>query len=277
MKRMTWQRILAFVIVMTMLFELLPMTSFAVEDGSVPNAGATSVSESAPTELSVIGEVPELRDATSKHFRLSDGSYAAVEYGIPIHFQGEDNSWEEIDNTLTYADVNGMYMSENGNEERSFADTLYLGQPVFVTHQDGYRVELSLMQQEEAVDEMPVDENTPESEENVDDETVDSALEEESDAIGNEEAGMPNEDAVPDESVMENEADIIVAEDTIMESISQDIQETTTAVDNDALNLSADESAILSDTEIIDEEVQQSLPRKVSLPLSLILVTVHLF
>ena len=148
MKRMTWQRILAFVIVMTMLFELLPMTSFAVEDGSVPNTDATSVSESASTELSVIGEVPELRDATSKQFRLSDGSYAAVEYGIPIHFQGEDNSWEEIDNTLTYIDANGMYMSENGNEERGFADTLYLGQPVFVTQQDGYQVELSLIQQE---------------------------------------------------------------------------------------------------------------------------------
>lgn len=138
MKRMTWQRILAFVIVMTMLFEFLPMTSFAVEDDSVLNSGATSVSESASTELSVIGEVPELRDATSKHFRLSDGSYAAVEYGIPIHFQGEDNTWEEIDNTLTYTNVEGMYMSENGTEERGFADTLYLGQPVFVTQQDGY-------------------------------------------------------------------------------------------------------------------------------------------
>ena len=255
MKRMTWQRILAFVIVMTMLFEFLPMTSFAVEDGSVPNSGATSVSESASTELSVIGEVPELRDATTKHFRLSDGSYAAVEYGIPIHFQGEDNAWVEIDNTLTYTNVEGMYMSENGTEERGFADTLYLGQPVFVTQQDGYQVELSLMQQEEAVDEMPVDENTPESEENVDDEAADSALEEESDAIGNEEAGMPNEDAIPDESVMENNADIIVAEDTIMESISLDIQETTTAVDNDALNLSEDEIAIMPDTEIIDEEM----------------------
>ena len=255
MKRMTWQRILAFVIVMTMLFEFLPMTSFAVEDDSVPNSGATSVSESASTELYVIGEVPELRDATSKHFRLSDGSYAAVEYGIPIHFQGEDNTWEEIDNTLTYTNVEGMYMSENGTEERGFADTLYLGQPVFVTQQDGYQVELSLMQQEEAVDEMPVDENTPESEESVVDEAVDSAPEEESDAIGNEEAGMPNEDAVPDESVMENDADIIVAEDTIMERTSLDIQETTTAVYNDALNLSEDEVAIMTDTEIIDEEV----------------------
>ena len=229
MKRMTWQRILAFVIVMTMLFELLPMASFAVEDGSAPNAGVPSVSESASTELYVIGEVSELRDATSKHFRLSDGSYAAVEYGIPIHFQGEDDIWEEIDNTLTYANVEGMYMSENGNEERGFADTLYLGQPVFVTQQDGYQVEMSLMQQEEAVDEMPVDEDTPESEE--------------------------NEDAATDEFVMENDADIIVAEDAIMESISLDTQETTTAVDNDVLNPAEDEITIITDTENIDEEV----------------------
>ena len=261
MKRMTWQRILAFVIVMTMLFELLPMTSFAAEGGSVPNSGATSASESASTELSVIGEVPELRDATSKHFRLSDGSYAAVEYGTQIHFQGEDNSWEEIDNTLTYTNVEGMYMSENGTEERGFADTLYLGQPVFVTQQDGYQVEMSLIQQEEAAEEMPVGENAPESEENVDDETVDSALEEESDAIWNEEADMPDEDAVPDEFVAEDEEGIIVVEDTIepeaMESISTNDVEITTDADNAALDLPEVEIATMTDTEIIDDEVAE--------------------
>ena len=257
MKRMTWQRILAFVIVMTMLFELLPMTSFAVEDGSASSTGATSVSEGASTELSVIGEVPELRDATSKQFRLSDGSYAAVEYGIPIHFQTEDNSWEEIDNTLTYANVNGMYMSENGNEERGFADTLYLGQPVFVTQQDGYQVELSLIQQEEAVEEMPVDENASEPTGDMDNEIADSTPDEESDTVGNEEADMPDEDTVPDESVMENDADIIVTEDTIMESISLDIQEAATAVDNDALDQPEDEIATLTDAEIIDEDVAE--------------------
>ena len=220
MKRMTWQRILAFVIVMTMLFELLPMTSFAVEDDSVPNSGATSVSESASTELSVIGEVPELRDATTKHFRLSDGSYAAVEYGIPIHFQGEDNAWEEIDNTLTYTNVEGMYMSENGTEERGFADTLYLGQPVFITQQDGYQVELSLMQQEEVVDEMPIGENNPASIEDMDDDTVDSISVEESGAT-----------------------------------------ETITDADIEALSLSEDEIASLTDTEITEEEpAEEGIP-----------------
>ena len=261
MKRMTWQRILAFVIVMTMLFELLPMTSFAVEDGSVPNTDATSVSESASTELSVIGEVPELRDATSKHFRLSDGSYAAVEYGTQIHFQGEDNSWEEIDNTLTYTNVEGMYMSENGTEERGFADMLYLGQPVFVTKQDGYQVELSLLQQEEAVEEIPVDENVSESTEDIDNEIADSPPVEESDAVWNEEADMPDEDAVPDEFVAEDEEGIIVVEDTIepeaMESISTNDVEITTDADNAALDLPEVEIATMTDTEIIDDEVAE--------------------
>ncbi len=253
MKRITWQRILAFVIVMTMLFELLPMTSFAVEDGSGSNTGTASISESARAELSVIGEVPELRDATSKQFRLSDGSYAAVEYGIPIHFQTEDNSWEEIDNTLTYADANGMYTSENGTEARGFADKLYLDQPVFVTQQDGYQVELSLMQQEEAVEEMPVNEPPSESEDELSEEIVDS--------IGNEEADMPTEDAAADEYVVEGEADIIVEEETIeleaMENSTLDDAEIFINPDYAAQNLTENEITAMAGNEVINDDVSE--------------------
>lgn len=157
MKQSIWQRVLAFIIVLTMCFELLPMTTFAVEDTSVSSSDTLPATGTASIELSVISEVQELRDATSKHFRLSDGSYAAVEYGIPVHYQVEGTAWEEIDNTLTYADDSGMFFSENGVEARGYTDTLYLNQPAFVSQYGGYEVEISLLQQSDATDENSVD------------------------------------------------------------------------------------------------------------------------
>ena len=47
-----------------------------------------------------MGEIEELRDHTVKQFRLSDGSYAAVNYGIPVHYLNDSNQWADVDNTL---------------------------------------------------------------------------------------------------------------------------------------------------------------------------------
>ena len=48
----------------------------------------------------VVGEVEELRGANEKHFRLSDGSFAALSYEETVHFLDENGEWQEIDNSL---------------------------------------------------------------------------------------------------------------------------------------------------------------------------------
>ena len=93
----------------------------------------------------VAGEVPELRDESVKHFRMEDGSFIAVDYGIPVHYLDEDAGWQDIDNTLhpvetgngngyaTYgieqssAVGSDTYAAANGEDEKTFAADLYSG------------------------------------------------------------------------------------------------------------------------------------------------------
>ena len=59
--------------------------------------------ELAPGEASsqVVGEVTEHRGEGEKHFRMEDGSFLAVNYGVPVHYTLDGETWEDIDNTLT--------------------------------------------------------------------------------------------------------------------------------------------------------------------------------
>ena len=80
--------------------------------------------------VSVTGEVEELRSENEKHYRLSDGSYIAVDYGMPVHYaqgDGEHAVWMDIDNTLSAAAAQmstgstPVYTAINGSEVKSFA------------------------------------------------------------------------------------------------------------------------------------------------------------
>lgn len=48
----------------------------------------------------IISEDVDKRDKYSKQFRLDDGSYMAVSYNIPIHYQNGNGKWEDFDNSL---------------------------------------------------------------------------------------------------------------------------------------------------------------------------------
>lgn len=43
---------------------------------------------------SVVSEESTLREQSTKHFRLSDGSYMAVVYNEPVHYK-QGNEWAE--------------------------------------------------------------------------------------------------------------------------------------------------------------------------------------
>lgn len=55
---------------------------------------------------SVVSEESTLREQSTKHFRLSDGSYMAVVYNEPVHYK-QGNEWAEIDNSLVSASLVG--------------------------------------------------------------------------------------------------------------------------------------------------------------------------
>ena len=76
-----------------------------------------------------IVEIESLREESSKHFQLEDGSYQAIAYGAAVHRMDADGKWRDIDNRL-YADrtESGSYSTQDGRfsfAESVSADELY--------------------------------------------------------------------------------------------------------------------------------------------------------
>ena len=68
----------------------------------------------------------DARDEFQKDYRLSDGSFIAVEYGVPVHYE-EDGEWQDIDNRLepiAMYDGTDVYQTVNGDVSQSFSASL---------------------------------------------------------------------------------------------------------------------------------------------------------
>ena len=79
----------------------------------------------------VISEQFDKRDACSKHFKMSDGSYQAVLYNEAVHFWDKDKKqFVDIDNRLTFKakdnnKINKKITKEELSEVENYLD--YLG------------------------------------------------------------------------------------------------------------------------------------------------------
>ena len=166
------QKLLSLLLVLAMLTQILPAAVFATEEEGAYAEKETAASESettaektadaleesaaqaadasadAPAE--VLFEEASLREETVKQFRMSDGSYVAVQYDTPVHYQDEDGAWQDIDNTLRPEAANDAqtYSAQNGEDRLSFAASLADGS-LFATSFGGYGVQMSLYGQPE--------------------------------------------------------------------------------------------------------------------------------
>lgn len=151
-------RSLAVFLTLAMLIQLLPVQVLAVdEDEFTPEDVVLSeesediiapfeelaAEESMPADISF--EVEALREENIKQFRMNDGSYIAVQYATPVHYEDENGQWQDIDNTLYFDSVNTakVYSARNGQEYLSFAANLQ-GGDLFSTSFGDYSVHLSL-------------------------------------------------------------------------------------------------------------------------------------
>ena len=86
-----------------------------------------------------MGEVESLRTEDTKHFRMSDGSFSAVSYGIPVHYQDEDGNWKDINNvpvmTMSAAG-DDIYRIVNAESSIAFATTLAKGWLLTASYED---------------------------------------------------------------------------------------------------------------------------------------------
>ena len=68
-----------------------------------------------------MGEITDKRDANVKQFMLSDGTFEAVEYQYPVHYQ-KDGKWVDIDNTLIDS-ASSQNSSSSSEVSQSSADS----------------------------------------------------------------------------------------------------------------------------------------------------------
>ena len=98
-------RALAFFLMSLMVFYVLPVNCMqdivtalsAEETETTENEAEASLDE----EAYVLGEDVSKREESAKHFRMSDGSYVAVQYAEPVHYLDANGVYTEYDNTLT--------------------------------------------------------------------------------------------------------------------------------------------------------------------------------
>ena len=114
------RQVLSFVLSIVFVLELVPASALAVGSNSdlTEETEATDVLGTEETAC-VIGEMDELREEAVKHFRMSDGSFLAVQYDGPVHYQDTDGEWQNIDNTLQRS--GDRYVAQNGAVSKSFA------------------------------------------------------------------------------------------------------------------------------------------------------------
>ena len=82
-----------------------------------------SLMEKEKTEPNIISEVLEKRDEYIKHFYMSDGTFLATKYTLPVHFKTENGDWVEYDNTLEQQgdEDTGVYTTVLSNHPTSLA------------------------------------------------------------------------------------------------------------------------------------------------------------
>ena len=104
------KKIIASILVILLVSQVFPMNVFAEEITSEEYseeytdeyADETIVDNTETIEdVYIISEDTSKRDETTKHFLMSDGSYNAISYPLPVHYREDGTEeWAEIDNTL---------------------------------------------------------------------------------------------------------------------------------------------------------------------------------
>ncbi|MBR1758039.1 MAG: hypothetical protein IJ744_04840 [Lachnospiraceae bacterium] len=103
--------------------------------------------------LTVLQEVESLRDVREKHYRLSDGSFAAVYYDEPVQFEAADGSFHQIDNTIkeNTRDNKKIYSATAGELTKEFASSLQDGS-LFSMEYQKYQISLSALTKTDVID-----------------------------------------------------------------------------------------------------------------------------
>ena len=116
-----------------LLKHVLPIILSAMLLFSVLPVSASANNESTDEVASkIVREVVELREESVKHFLCEDGSYIAVSYAEPVHYE-KNGEWLEIDNTLVLSSEN-TYVPKSSDVAVSIPQSFSDGEQITATN-----------------------------------------------------------------------------------------------------------------------------------------------
>lgn len=113
----------SFAILLAIVGQIMSVTAFAVEEKSSSSASTVSYSgTNSDHGPEIVEELAALRTENEKHFRMSDGSYAVMQYMNAVHYKDSDGNWKDIRNTLSSGTYRGQsaYTLQAGNVSKAF-------------------------------------------------------------------------------------------------------------------------------------------------------------
>ena len=150
MKRTTFAKFLSIFLMVAFIFSCIPLAALAATPegaSSETNLTESATSNSNYTEIinTKVTELTALRTETSKHFKLTDGTYQAVYYGVPVHRKDANGMWQDIDNSLYLVSKNGSSTLKTHDNRAVFSKEFAFGEPVFSLNENGYSISMSLV------------------------------------------------------------------------------------------------------------------------------------
>ena len=95
------KKIISSILIVLLIMQILPMSVFAEEELTLDNESEECyIPEENIIEPKIISEITDKRDENTKHFLMSDGTFIAAQYNMPVHYQNEEKQWVEYDNSL---------------------------------------------------------------------------------------------------------------------------------------------------------------------------------
>ncbi len=118
-------KIISVILTICMMFGIISMVATAQSAAQMPTLTANV------SDCEIVKELVAERTENTKTFLMSDGSKTVAAYDQPIHFLDENDTWQDIDNTMT--SVGDEYMTVDSNIESSVKKTLSDGMSVSVS------------------------------------------------------------------------------------------------------------------------------------------------
>ncbi|MCF0137678.1 MAG: RHS repeat protein, partial [Oscillospiraceae bacterium] len=181
MKSTRFKQFICVLLIVVFVVQLIPVYALPVDEEEDNNAydSEEKIIISDNEYATIVGEIEELRDESVKQFRLSDGSYVAMEFDKPVHYRQADGKWVDIDNTLKPDNFDGksLYTSASGDIIKHFTGTVDGDKFLFDVEYNNYKIAFSLADTDSAdyqdvedtseatenTEAVPYDESTPEN------------------------------------------------------------------------------------------------------------------